>query len=367
MKKTLFIPIFIFVLAIAVFGQKLVKPTQIPTPPTAAQQKTLREGVALHDAKKYDEAIAKYRSILTENHDCTAAMYELSMTLDAKGEKEKALELANIGSKYISDELPLFYVTMANILDEKGKPQEAIKLYQEGLKLLEGDKRFGAYRASLHYNLGVTYVQQKKNNEARASLKSAVASDFNYASPHYLLSVVYNGTRYPVPAFLAASRFISLEFNTNRTGIAVGVIADVLKPAPKDPKTGNINIFLNLGGPKDEGNFAMYEIFLGTLTTFTDDKDKGKKRTENEMFIDAIGTLIDIVGEDKGLTSTFVGKNYAPFVVDLKKNGHVEAFGNMVLYIKDNNNVDAAKWVRANDTKLEAFLNWARAYRSPSN
>ena len=134
----------------------------------------LQEGVVLHDAKKYDEAIVKYQSILTENPDCTAAMYEMAMTLYAKGEKEKALELANIGAKNISDELPLFYVTMANVVDDKGKPQEAIKIYKEGLKLLEGEKRFHRDRASLSYNLGVTYVQQKNYNDARASLKSAV-------------------------------------------------------------------------------------------------------------------------------------------------------------------------------------------------
>lgn len=361
MKKTLYIPIVIVVFTFATLSQKLAKPTQVPTPLSAAQQKTLQEGVSLHDAKKYDEAIAKYQSILSENRDCTVAMYEMAMTLYAKGQKEKAMELANLGSKYISDELPLFYVTMANILDDYGKPQEAIKIYQEGLKLLEGDKSFGKYRSSLQYNLGVTYVQQKKYNEARATLKSAVASDFSYASPHYLLSVVYNGTKYKIPAFLAAARFVGLEQNSQRTLAAAGILTDVLKPAPKDPKTGNISILLNMDAPKDEGDFGMYDLFLGTLTTVKDDKDKNK--TDNEMFVDAVGTLIALIEEDKKLASTFVGKHYVPFVVDMKKNGHVEAFGYMVLYL--NGKQSAMAWLKANDAKLGDFLKWAKAYRLP--
>ena len=89
--------------------------------------------------KKYEEAIAKYRSILDENPECVAAMYELALTLVHKGEKLAAMELANKGTKYISSELPLFYVLIANNLDDLGKPDDAIKIYLDGIKILEGE------------------------------------------------------------------------------------------------------------------------------------------------------------------------------------------------------------------------------------
>ena len=52
---------------------------------------------------------------------------------------------------------------------------------------------------------------------------------------------------------------------SSRTQQAAAIIRDVLKPAPKDPKTGNTQIFLSLDAPKDEGDFGMYDLMLGTL------------------------------------------------------------------------------------------------------
>ncbi len=360
MKNTLIVPFILFVLAFSAFGQKLGKPTLTPSPLTDAQQKTLQEAVVLHDAKKYAEAIVKYKAILAENPDATAAMYELAFSLDAKGDQLEAMELANKGTKYISDELPLFYVLMANNLDDLGKSDDAIKIYQDGIKHLEG-KAFAGYRASLQYNLGVTYVKLKKYLEARQALKSAVENNFAYASPHYLLSIVYNGTKYKLPAFLAAARLVSLEYNTQRTQSSVDLIVSTLKPSSKDPKIGNITIDLDFFAPKDEGDFGIFDLMLPTLTTIEDKKDANK--SPNVKFVDAIGTIIALLAEDKKVKSTFVGKNYVPFMMEMKKLGHVEAFGNMVLYINDNDNADAAKWIKANDGKLSAFITWAKAYR----
>ncbi len=360
MKRSLIASFILLILAFTAFGQKLGKPTLTPSPLTPAQEKTLQEGVVLHDAKNFVDAIAKYRSILAENPNATGAMYELAYSLNDKGDKLEAMELANKGTRYISDELPLFYLLMANNLDDLGKSDDAIKIYQDGIKHLE-DKAFAGYRASLQYNLGVTYVKLKKYLEARAALKSAVENNFAYASPHFLLSMVYNGTKYKIPAFLAAARFVSLEYNSQRTASSARLLTEILKPASKDPKTGNIQIFLNMDAPKDEGDFGIFDLLLGTLTTVKGDEDKNK--TDNEMFVDAIGTVIALLSEDKKIKSTFVGKNYVPFMVEMKKLGHVEAFGNVVLFINDNNNADAAKWIKANDAKISAFITWAKAYR----
>lgn len=250
---------------------------------------------------------------------------------------------------------------MASVLDDVGKPKEAIKIYQDAIKILEGDKQFTNYLSSVHYNLGVTYIREKQYDDARQELKRAVEYDFKYASPNYLLAVIYNGTKYKIPAFLAAARFISLESNTTRSQAAAAVIRDVLKPAPKDPKTGNTQIFLNMGAPKDEGGFGMYELLLGTLTTVKNEKDKNK--TDNEMFVEAFGTVIALIDEDKNLKSTFVGKNYVPFVAGMKKRGFAEVFGYLVLYVSGTES--SMTWLKAHDAKLGEFLTWSKSYQAP--
>ena len=183
-------------------------------------------------------------------------MYELAFTLYEKGEVEQAVETALKGSKYISDQLPRFYVLIANAFDDHGRPNEAINIYLEGIKFLSNAKEHADQRSSLYFNLAVTYLKLNRSTEARQALKEAVATDHGYASPHYMLSNVYHRTRYKIPAFLAASRFITLEPNTKLTAGAANIIVDVLKAAERDPVSGEINIVIDLKPPVDEGDFA---------------------------------------------------------------------------------------------------------------
>ena len=363
MKKHLFLlAVVIAATALLASAQKLPKPTQLSNSLTEAQQKLMNDGIKLHDAKQYDGAIAIYDKILAENPDATTVIYEKSLSFYTKGDREKAMEVAYVGAKYKSDELALFYGMMANCLDDVGKGEEAIKIYRQAEEMLKSDVGMQHHLSSVYYNLGVTYVRQKNYPAAKTELKRSIETNYSYASPHYLLSVVYNGTKYKVPAFAAAARFIALEFNTQRSSNAAALVRSVLRPAAKDPATGNINIFVNMDEPKDEGDYGMYGLFLGTMGIPKDDKDK--KKTEAELFVDSVDTLIGLLAEDKKLTKTFVGKNYVPFLAEMKKNGYVKPFGYMVLYISGSQ--EAKTWVDSNDAKLGEFMKWAKAYQLPA-
>lgn len=363
MKKYLSILALVLLVASMATAQKLSKPKKFPVAPTSAQMTTIREGIALHDAKKYDEAIAKFKEVLAANPDATLALYELSLSYYEKGDKAKSRETSMIGAGYIADELPMFYGLIANTLDDEGKPNEAIKIYRDAEDILNGMPDMRRHLSSINYNLAITYFRQKKYTESRTEAKKAVDANFAYASPHHLLAVIFNGTKYKIPAFLAATRLISLEYNTARTPTSVAIVTETLKMPVKDPKTGSINLFMDLGAPTDEGDFGMYELILGTVTARGDDD---KNKTDNQMFIEGLGTVISLLSEDKKLASTFVGKHYVPFMKDMKTLGHVETFGNMVLYLKDNRNADAAKWINTNEAKMAAFLDWAKKYQNSS-
>ena len=70
-----------------------------------------------------------------------------------------AMETAYRGSKYKSEELPLFYMTMANVIDDVGKPDEAVRIYKDAIKILEDDKSMRPHLSSLQYNLGITLLR----------------------------------------------------------------------------------------------------------------------------------------------------------------------------------------------------------------
>src|SRR4051812_18783703 len=127
MKRLPIVYLLILLVVQVALSQRIDKPTLTPKPCTDEQKITVQQGIALHDAKRYDEAVAKYQQVVEANPDCTMVLYELAMTYYTKGEKTKAMETAYKGSKYKADELPLFYMAMANVLDDIGKSEEAVR------------------------------------------------------------------------------------------------------------------------------------------------------------------------------------------------------------------------------------------------
>jgi len=360
MKRNVYLTIlFCLVLSLTISAQKISKPTLTPTAATAAQKQLINEGIKFHDLKQYDEAIKKYEQVLKENPNNDEALYEMALSFYNKKDARNASETAYKLIRYKSNLGFLGYGLIANVLDDSGKPKEAIEIYQKVIKQLEGDAEFQSHLSSLYFNLGITHYRQKQYKEAREAAKKAVQMDFKYPSPNYLLAVVYHGTKYKVPALLAASRLISLELNTQRTKQSVAIFLDILNGAKRDEKTGNINIFLDLNAPKDEGDFGTYDLILGTLTTVKSDEDKNK--TENEIFAEAVDTVISLLAEDKKLASTFVGKTYVPYMVEMKKQGFSKTFAYLVL--QQNGNKEAEKWLNENNQQNLNFINWAKNYR----
>lgn len=361
MKNYLLPVLFIALLCISTSAQNLGKPTLTAKEPTADQKALIQEGIELHDQKNYDEAIKLYQQVLKENPDCDLAMYEMTLSYYYKKDFPKALETAYKLVQYKGKTGILGFAILANIVDDQGNPKKAVEIYQSAIKALEDDPEYQSHVASLYYNLGITYTRQKRSKEAREALKSAVLFNFKYPSPNYLLSEVFYSSKYKIPALLAAGRFLTLELNSNRSNRATAIFLDILKAAEEDDK-GNIKIFVDLNAPKDEGDFGAVDLLLGTLTTVKTEKDKNKSRPE--IFADAVDTLISLLSEDKKLASTFVGKTYLPFMVEMKKKGYVKHFAYIIM--QQNGNTEAKEWLIDNGPKTLAFLNWAKDYQPSS-
>lgn len=365
MKKTLItLMLVVAACALSITAQKIEKPKLIPVAATPAQDTLIREGIALHDGKRYDEAIKKYEQVLKENPDCVFAMYELALTQHTKQDKTAAMATAHAGAKYKSPELGLFYMLIANELDDSGKGQEAIELYKDAIKIVKNDKTLTSQLASLYYNLAVTHSRRKEYLEARAALKEGVLADFSHPGSSFLLAQVFATSKYKIPAFLAASRFMGIDQGNNvRTQRATAIIMAVLKKPEKDEKTGNTVISLDFFAPKDEGEFGMYDL-LGAITGVETDEDKKENKTPNERFVESYAMMIGILAEDKKLKETFVGKTYIPYLAALKKANHHEALAYLVL--QESGNVEATKWISINPRKVLEYYEWSKAYRPQS-
>jgi tetratricopeptide (TPR) repeat protein len=367
MKKPIAAAAALLALSIVAVSQRIEKPTLTATPCTDLQKTVISTGVELHDAKKYDEAIAKYLEVIEDNPSCTMALYELSMSYYTKGDKSKALETALKGAKFKSADLPLFYLTLGNVLDDLAKYDEAVRLYNDAIKILADNKDMLPHLSSLHYNLGLSYRRQQKEKEAREEMKQAIRANTVYPSPHLQLAVIFLNGRYKVPALLAAARFVSLEFNSNRTPQAASIFTQIMgKTSAKKESDEKIVINLDFGAPTDEGDFGAAELILAMTDALDKSEDKTKIVTEEEKFAGRIESLISFLdAKDKKLKGTFSSVHYFPFMLEMKRLGYVKPFSYIVLLKTGNSN--ALAWLRENETKTREFLEWAKNYSPPQN
>ena len=137
----------------------------------------VQEGIALHDKGDYKEALAKYDEALELDEGNASILYEKSSTLFSLKEYDACIKICQMiinGDKAEPYTLQLAYTIYGTAFDVMGKPEEAIKAYNEGLEV------FPDYY-HLHFNKGITFAQTNKYQEALDVLQSTDKDNFQFS------------------------------------------------------------------------------------------------------------------------------------------------------------------------------------------
>jgi tetratricopeptide (TPR) repeat protein len=356
LKTVKFNLILALLLPAVLMAQKLPKPSRAPAVPTQHQRTLTAEGLAYHDAGRYDEAIEKYKRVLDEAPEEVSAMYEMAFSYAAKKDCATAMELARRGAQYRSKVLPQFHLLLGNCLDDLGRPIEAMDVYKDAINISPDF-------ALLHFNLGLAEMRLDKNADARKSFQQALLLDPNHPSSHYLLANVYNALGYRVPAVLALSRFLMLEPESRRADEALELLNQLLGGGvAKGEKPNEINVTLALSpkSRKDEGDFDSVSLVLSLSLAASQVQAKGTASPFKRL-----GSMYAVMGDALSRTKGkgFAVSYYAPFFAQIEQKGFVEPF----LYRALNGaQVDGAEeWSRESRSKLDEFESWSKSYRWP--
>ena len=356
-KSILVVSITIFLMALAVAGQKLEPPKLQPTASTESQKQLIKEGVALHDEANYDGAISRYEQVLRENPANVVALYEMSFSYYLKQDYQKSLEISFAAAQYKSDLLSKIYGQIGNCQDDLGRPKEAIETYKAGIKLQP------AYFL-LHYNLGLTYARLGQFEDARLAIKKSASLNPSHASSQNLLAKLFDKGSYRTPALLAACRFLILEPKSERSDAALSLVQEIMQAGVSQKDANTISVLMDPSPKNDEGDFGSIDLVMGLLRAGNLTEEK-KKKSEMQLLVANFETLFGIFSEqvDKSDRSKFAWKYYVPYFVALKKQGHTEAF---VYYVNQQSAIAGVpEWLEHNKSKVAEFLAWSKSYDWP--
>jgi tetratricopeptide (TPR) repeat protein len=332
------------------------KPPTRESPPPSTEKHTalIKEGIALHVKGDYDGALAKYNAVLAESPDDLLALYEIVVTMAARKDYAKALEVAARGADYKSEHIGPFYNMIGNVYVLMQQPETAIRAFEYGIGL-------DPTEAQLHYNVSVSYAQAKRNADALRSLKTAVVLRPDYGSAHFNLAVMFLGGGYPVPAMLAFERYLTLDPQSQRSTTALSMLNSILRDTSQQSRGGGPRSPVP-SGKTDEGNFTSVEtlIYAGRpLRT----RDQIQATSEIRLLVDQMTTMIRSLGSppasERG--SSFTTAYYVPYFVQMQERKLVEPF---VYHIFRRANLPgAAEWLAANPEAVKAFLAWSAQYK----
>jgi tetratricopeptide (TPR) repeat protein len=356
-KQVLTGALVVLFLAVATQAQKLGEPKLEPSPSTAAQDELIKQGIALHDQGNYNGAISRYQEVLKENPNNVLALYEMGFSYFEKKDYRRSLEIAYKTAQFKSSLLPRVYVQIGNALDELGDAKKAIETYESGIKLFPGN-------FLLHFNLAITYNKLGKFDEARTAVKKSAALNPNHPTSNLLLAMLFDRGSYRTPALLAACRFLIFEPKSGRSETALAIIRKSMQTGVSAGTNPNeINIFVDMSAKKDEGDFTTIDLVI-SMATVAGKTEKNRDKTPMQLLTGSFETVFGVLAESqKSDPSKFTWKYYVPYFVELKKQGHTEAF---VYYINQREAPpEVTEWLAQNPDKVAAFLTWSKVYPWP--
>src|SRR4051812_30665583 len=273
-------------------------------------RKIIEKGVELHDNKKYDEAIVEYKKVSRSDSNYVLAATELATSYIASGKDSIGLALCNDLLEIPSSYIPTIIALKANALDELKRSDEAVKVYEEGIK------RFPLYY-SFTYEIGILKLRQEKYKEAYDWFVKSIKVNPYRASTHYYLGYTAMKQGKQVQTMLAWLFYLSIDNSSDRAKDIVFTLEKMAKnefdfePVVKVEELDN------------QDDFAEIETLVKSKIAL-DKKYKSETKLNYNITkqIQLIMEKMEVVKSDKGFFMQF----YAPFYLELYKKKMLEPF-----------------------------------------
>jgi tetratricopeptide (TPR) repeat protein len=333
-------------------------PTKTAPALTADETAAIRKGIALHDQKQYDAAIAAYQAVLDANPDNATALYEMAYSCVAKQDYQRAIDLAARGTAYRDN--ANFYVVIASAFEAVGDGKTAVEVYRKGTE-------FYPHAGTLYYNMAVTTGNQLHDPvRARQMLKDGAFADPGHAGTQLLLGREFGADGLKTLSLFALSRFLVLEPSTSRTPQAYQAWYAILNAGVSPNASGGLNLALDPKSlqPSSEGNLGQMDLFIGFSKVGELKVATGK--TPAAQLAEQVTQLLKVdasqkPGNDK---DTFLWTYYMPYFSEMSAKGLTEPF---VYYVSQRINLPGVReWIAAHPDALQAFAAWNKAYPWPA-
>lgn len=322
----------------------------------ADELQKVREGVALFDAGRIDEAIAKYKEALAENPQSGPAAYELALAYASKGDyKACSVTLEPFASVPSSTQLQRITL-LGNCLDSGGDRKKAIEVYRRGQALDPNDP-------PLNYELGLVLFADGKFAEAREALKKDTLARPGHVNGRFYLAMTFEADDFRIPALMEFLHYLALEpSRPQMSELAAKHVRNLISAGVTEKDAHNIELKIDPEEKTEEGDYKGFSMAVAIVAAsrFTDD---AVKKNSFERARDQIANTINVYLETVPATQRdYTAQSHLPFFMAMKKADLIDTFAGVVLLTQKIDGGD--EWGRKNQAAVQRFAKWVEPYRN---
>jgi tetratricopeptide (TPR) repeat protein len=299
------------------------------------------QGVALHDAGKYAEAIQKYQDAIKIDPENSTAFYELSYTLFSSGKGKEALP-------YLEKVIKLdpgaggAYDMLGSVYDDDKQPEKAIDYFLKGIKDDPNYQR-------LYYNIAITYYRQGKYADAEANAINAIKLQPKHASSHRIYAMITNKQNKLGCSLLGWCSFLLVEPQTKRSVEAMAYVKAIINNGIKKNAEKSVTITMQ------ENNMNPANLMMPmAVINATSGKTNLSSVDSLTLQLTSLFEVAHTITGDKD--QPFIAKYFSDYFVALGKSGNMPAFArymSLSVYTDENK-----KWFKDHDKELSALDTW---------
>lgn len=305
------------------------------------------DAIKLVDEKKYNEGIAILKECEKIDPKAYTYPYEIALAYTYQEDYKSAISQLKKIKNYDNIESN-YFALLGNNYDYLNKPEEAIKIYDEGLKRFPNS-------GELYLEKGVVLEFEKKYSEAVKSYEKGIQVAPNYPSNYYRAANLYLNSDNKLAGLIYGEVFLNIERTTDRTKEMSKKLYDSYKNAiifkSKNEKEisicKSVNIDINTLEKDKKLPFCM--IFEKNFILSLLD--------ENEFSLDNLSSI-----RRKFLKEYFAKdyKDYPNILLDYQKkmeeNNVFEAYNHYIFQMGDPNAFST--WQKTNQSTYDKFVDW---------
>lgn len=327
-------------------------------------EKLMKEGVELHDAGEYKQAIAKYEEALKADPKSLRPKYEMALSYlelrDYRNASRLSNEVINANDKVLSAGA---YALKSEALAGMNQTDNAISLLHEGLRK-NGDTYI------LHFNLALNYYNKRDLDNTLNHVRKAINLDKTHSGAFLLNAYVLNDMELWVQSMLSFQMFLLLEPDSRRAKNAFEEMLQTMRVKPTSEKPVERSFIQRQMMRNQPENTVHAEIppltvkeglnrnFVYHAITTTMDSLQHTPDADNlyNTFKVVNKAVLEVLNrENNGTKEGVLWTFYVPFFFELTQSEHYDAY---LRYISVSYFPESLEWWQNNPAQAEKFIRW---------